>query len=166
MTSPLLLLKAIREGNLSAVKKQLDAGVPVELDDGQGDPGLPLGMACFIGHLDIIKELVARGATINRPDNRAPTSPLSMAIRGNKTEVVRLLIELGADLPDGMTTGLTENEVMLAQLKAIRDGFAAAKNNAEATQAENFEEIHIAAFTGVDTQVLEAEVLQAARNLH
>ena len=166
MTNPLLLLKAIREGNLASVKKHLDGGAPVELDDGQGDPGLPLGMACFMGHIDIARELISRGAPINRPDNRVATSPLSMAIRGNRSEVVRLLIELGADVPDGMATGLTENEVMLAQLKAIRDGFAAAKNKAEATQAENFEEIHIAAFTGVDTQVLEAEALQAARNLH
>ena len=42
MNTPPDLLKAIRTGRLAAVVAALDAGVPVELDDGKGEPGLPL----------------------------------------------------------------------------------------------------------------------------
>ena len=164
MPGPLLLIKAIRGGKLAEVRALLDGGMPVEFDDGQGDPGLPLGMACFMGHNDIVEELIKRGAPVNRPDNSQPTSPLSMAIRGGKTDTVKLLLELGADLPTGMVTGLTEHEVMLAQLKAIRAGFASAKNDAEAAQAQEFEEINLQGFSGVDTQVLESEMIQAAKD--
>ena len=48
----------------------------VELDDGQGDPGLPLGIACFMGFVDIVRELAKRGAKVNLPDNSVQTSPL------------------------------------------------------------------------------------------
>jgi hypothetical protein len=47
----------------------------------------------------------SRGAKVNTPDNSQPTSPLSMAIRGKRTEVVKALIELGAQVPPGMHTG-------------------------------------------------------------
>ena len=55
MTPPLDLLKAIRTGQLAAVVAALDAGAPVELDDGKGDPGLPLAIACFLGHAEIVR---------------------------------------------------------------------------------------------------------------
>ena len=51
------LMKAIRSGNLRKVVAALDAGAPVELDDGKGDPGLPLAIACFMGHAEIVREL-------------------------------------------------------------------------------------------------------------
>ncbi len=165
MPDSISLIKAIRAGNLEQVRTLLEAGVPAEFDDGQGDPGLPLGMACFLGHGDIARELIAHGAQVNRPDNLAPTSPLSMAIRARKLQVVQLLLELGAELPEGADTGLSEPEVMMAQLKAIRNGYSRPKDSEEASQAENFEEILVQGFSGVDTQVLEAEVIQAAREL-
>ena len=86
------LIKAIRTGRLKDVVQILDAGTAVELDDGQGDPGLPLAIACFMGHADIVRELALRGAKINFKDNSTPTSPLSMALRGKKTEVIKVLI--------------------------------------------------------------------------
>ena len=54
-----------------------------------------MGIACFMGYSDIVRELASRGARVNVDDNSAPTSPLSMAIRGQRNEVVRTLIELG-----------------------------------------------------------------------
>ena len=57
MSPPADLIKAIRTGLLSEVIAALDAGAPVELDDGKGDPGLPLAMACFTGHAEIVREL-------------------------------------------------------------------------------------------------------------
>ena len=111
------LLKAIRGGQLRDVVAVLNAGTPVELHDGKGDPGLPLAMACFMGHAEIVRELVLRGAKVNLTDNAVPTSPLSMALRGSKKDVVKVLIELGANVPAGMHTGLTAEE--LAQARAL-----------------------------------------------
>jgi len=158
MTSPLDLIKAIRSGRLVDVRAVLDAGVPVELSDGPGDPGLPMGIACFMGFADIVRELAARGANVNLPDNSLPTSPLSMAIRGSRTEVVRTLVELGAIVPVGMKCGLTDQEIILAQWKAQRSGHIAPRQD-----SPDVEEINVGSCFGTDTQVLEADVLRAAR---
>ena len=156
------LLKAIRGGKLREVVAALDAGAPVELHDGKGDPGLPLAMACFMGHAEIVRELVLRGAKANAADNRAPTSPLSMALRGNKKEVVKVLIELGAVVPEGMQTGLTDNEMMLALWKAQHFGAIAGKQEGDRPVVE---EIKMVGCYGTDTAVLEADVVRAAREM-
>ena len=118
MSSQDALIKAVRSGHLVEVLAALDAGAPVEINDGQGVPGLPLGIACFMGFPDIVRELVRRGAQVNIADNREPVSPLSMAIRGGKTEVVKLLIELGAEVPAGMQTGLSDQDLAQAKYMA------------------------------------------------
>lgn len=165
MTAPLDLIKAIRTGRLADVVAALDAGASVELNDGQGDPGLPLAMACFMGFPEIVRELVLRGAKVNFPDNRAPTSPLSMALRGGRTEVVKVLIELGAEVPPDTQTGLTEQELMLARWKAQHFG-AATSGSAPRSPLEIVEEIQLAGGCyGTDTAVLEAEVIRAARDM-
>lgn len=166
MPEQLILIKAIRSGRLAEVRAALDAGAPVELDDGMGDPGLPMGVACFMGFVDIVRELAARGAIVNLPDNSIPTSPLNMAIRGAKIEAVRALVELGADVPEGLKTGLSEHDLMLAQWKAHRDGKASAKT-AEALGVEpEFEEIEVLRCAGTDTQVLDAEMLRSVRGVN
>lgn len=168
MTAQLLLIKAIRTGQLNEVCRLLDAGTPVEMDDGHGDSGLPMGIACFMGHVDIVRELAKRGAKVNLVDNDLATSPLSMAIRGSRTEVVRTLIELGAKVPVGAVTGLTEHEIMLAQWKAFRDGHNQEHSEADhgAFEAEPvFEEIDAVRCIGTDTMVLEADALRAATKM-
>lgn len=164
MSSQLLLIKAIRSGQLAEVRAALDAGAPVEHDEGGGEPGLPMGIACFMGHAEIVRELAARGARVNVDDNSQPTSPLNMALRGKRTEVVRTLLELGAEPPAGMVTGLTENEVMIARWKAQRDGHT---KPVELDPAElpDIEEIDMRACAGTDTVVLEADALRIARNM-
>jgi hypothetical protein len=164
MASQLDLIKAIRTGRLADVRVMLDAGIAVEMDDGGGDPGLAMGIACFMGHVEIVRELAGRGAAVNLPDNKAPTSPLTMALRGGKTEVVRVLIELGAEVPDGMKTGLSEHDVLLAQLKSQRAGKATPKTLEALGQQQEFEEIQVLSCSGTDTQVLDAEMLRAIRD--
>ncbi len=164
MSSQITLIKAIRAGQLAAVRAALDAGAPVELDDGNGDPGLPMGIACFMGFADIVRELAQRGARINLDDNNLPTSPLSMAVRGKRTEVVRTLLELGAELPPGMETGLNENEIMIACWKAQRDGHAK-KDELDPATLPQVEEIEMTSCIGTDTMVLEADALRLARDM-
>jgi ankyrin repeat protein len=162
MDSQLLLIKAIRSGKLADVQAVLDSGGSIELDDPNGSPGLPMGIACFMGFVDIVRELARHGGKVNSPDNTEPTSPLSMAKRGNRTEVVRALIELGLNLPEGMALGLTEHEIMLAQWIAVRDGHA----SHDVGNGAVIEEIDAKACFGTDTTVLEAEALRAARSIH
>lgn len=159
MNSPIDLVKAVRSGQLSVVVAALDAGAPVELDDGLGVPGLPLGVACFMGHADIVRELVKRGAKVNLPDNREPVSPLSMALRGGRTEIVRLLVELGVEIPPGMPIGLGEAEILAARRAgALPGGWVEG-------DLPHIEEIEIVRCFGTDTGVLEADVIRAAREM-
>lgn len=151
------LLKAIRAGRLKDVKAALDAGAVI---DDEGQAGFMLGMACFLGHVDIVRELVLRGAQVNAADNAAVTAPLAMAVRGGHKEVIRALVELGALVPDSMPVGLGEQELKAAQWIAFRDGHARL-DEADATLSGEVEEIHFARPSHVDTQVLEAEALRA-----
>jgi hypothetical protein len=162
VNTPPDLLKAIRTGQLAAVVAALDAGAPVELDDGKGDPGLPLAIACFLGHAEIVRELAIRGAKVNCGDNRQPNSPLSMAVRAGRTEVVKVLIEHGAEVPEGMETGLRKDELMLARWKAqhLDAGKAAA-----AAPGPVIEEIQVGGCYGTDTDVLNAEMRRAVEAL-
>jgi ankyrin repeat protein len=165
VTPPIDLVKAIRTGRLADVTAAFDAGAQVELHDGQGDPGLPLAIACFMGYADIVRELLSRGATLNFPDNRAPTSPLSMALRGRKNEVVKTLIELGVEIPPGTQTGLSDDELMQARLKAKHHEVNAAKLSLLPANLDDVEEINMMGCYGTDTAVLEADVLRAAREM-
>ena len=158
------LIKAVRSGDLEKVRALLEAGNPVELDDGQGVPGLPLGIACFMGHVAIVRELVKHGARVNLADNNAPVSPLAMATRGKRTDVVRLLVELGAEVPPGMPTGLSPQELIAAQWQAQRSDLRTAPAGT-ADDAPHVEEIVMSKPFGVDTTVLEADVLRAAREM-
>ena len=162
MSSSVDLIKAIRSGRLAAVIAALDAGAQVEMHDGQGDPGLPMAIACFMGFPEIVRELAIRGAKVNFPDNNDPTSPLSMALRGKKSEVVKVLIELGVNLPAGVQTGLTEQELTVAKWKAQHFG-AATDPTGKVVNA--VEEIEMVRCYGTDTNVLEADVMRYAREL-
>lgn len=160
MTQPPDLLKAIRTGNLKDVHSALES------DPALGSAGLAelaMGMACFLGHADIVRALFERGFGVSLPDNTVATSPLKMAIRGGRKEVVRLLIELGLVVPEGVDTGLTAQEITVAQWIAFRDGFGAQGDHAaEASTGPAVEEIVVGRLNGVDTQVLESDALRAA----
>lgn len=165
MTAAIDLLKAIRTGRLQEVRALLDAGTSVEINDGRGDPGLPLGVACFMGYVEIVRELIARGAKANLPDNSQPTSPLSMAIRGRRTEVVKALIEMGVEVPPGMKTGLTDQEMMVARWRGRHYDAASADRTQAGEEPPVFEEIEMVRCYGTDTSVLDADLIRAARDM-
>ena len=164
MNTPPDLLKAIRTGRLSEVIAALDAGAPIELEDGKGDPGLPLAIACFLGHAEIVRELAIRGAKVNSSDNNAPTSPLSMAVRAGKTEVIKVLIEHGAVVPEGMATGLRDDELMLARWKAQHFGVGQASGGVAGNEPV-IEEIQVGGCYGTNTDVLNAEMRRAVEEV-
>ncbi len=109
------------------------------------------------------RELVSRGAKVNTPDQ--PTSPLSMAIRGGRSEVVKVLIELGAAIPPGMKTGLTEQEIMIARWKGHQYGASTSQPAERGNEQPVFEEIEMTRCYGTDTAVLDADMIRAAREM-
>ncbi len=156
MNPPVDLMKAIRSGELSQVVYALDSGAEVELDDGHGNPGLPLAIACFMGHAEIVRELALRGAKVNFADNSDPSSPLAMAVRARRTEVVKVLIEVGAEVPANMHTGLSEQELTVARWKAYHFGALRAEDSQSGEPI--IEEIQVLGCYGTDTNVLNAEM--------
>lgn len=114
--TPQDLVQAVRTGELSAVIARLQSvgnSKPADL-------GLGLAMACFLGYRDIVRELVRRGALLNLPPGLTDVSPLAMAIKGKQRKTTRLLIALGAKIPPGMETGLTQEELDEANTLARR----------------------------------------------
>ena len=135
-TTPHDLARAVRSGKLEEVLAVLDSGLgsrqPAEL-------GLGLAMACFLGHREIARELIRRGAPLNLPPGLADASPIMMAIKGGQTKTVRMLISYGAQVPVGVDTGLTHEEYAEALAKARTRRRASPSETNEKSSARNAE---------------------------
>lgn len=116
-----------------------------------------------MGHAEIVRELAIRGAKLNFSDNSLPTSPLAMAVRAGKPEVVKVLIEHGAIVPAGMATGLRDDELMLARWKAQQ--FGAAGTGFPIDGETVIEEINVGRCYGTDTGILDAEMRRAVEEI-
>lgn len=85
-----------RHGHAAALVEYLDAGVPVNLTNSQGDTLLIL--AAYHSRLSVVELLLARGADHARINDRGQTA-LAAAVFRQDTPVVTALLEAGAD-PD------------------------------------------------------------------
>jgi ankyrin repeat protein len=88
------LFDMARSGDAAALAAYLDAGVPVNLTNHNGDTLVML--AAYHGHPDTVEVLTARGADVNRINDRGQT-PLAGAVFKGEDDVVRLLVAAGAD---------------------------------------------------------------------
>ncbi|WP_353810400.1 ankyrin repeat domain-containing protein [Agromyces sp. SYSU T00194] len=77
----------------------VDAGVPADLADGQGNTLLML--AAYHGHAALVAALAERGAEVDRLNARGQ-SPLAGAVFKGEGDVIRALLAAGAD-PDAGT---------------------------------------------------------------
>ncbi|MFI9503925.1 ankyrin repeat domain-containing protein [Nocardia sp. NPDC052566] len=100
-----------RQGDAEALVAYLDAGVPVNLTNDNGDTLLML--AAYHGHPDAVAALLARGADPNRPNDKGQT-PLAGAVFKGETEIVRALLAAGAD-PDAGTPSAREAAAMFGK---------------------------------------------------
>jgi len=87
-----------RAGDHVRLAAYVDAGVPADLTDASGNTLLML--AAYYGHADTVRTLVARGADVDRLNDRGQ-SPLAGAVFKGEDAVVGLLVESGADLDAG-----------------------------------------------------------------
>jgi ankyrin repeat protein len=98
------LAAAAIAGDLDAVQRLLDLGLPVDAADLQGCTALL--RAAGGGHLDIVRRLLERGGNPSL-SARTGATPLSAAISMRHASVVDLLLQAGADpnqaLPGGVT---------------------------------------------------------------
>jgi ankyrin repeat protein len=91
------IFEACALGSADRVRELLDAQ-PDLTKTYAPDGFTPLGLAAYFGHLDAVKLLVARGADVNAPSNNAQkVPPLVSAAAGKHEQVVRLLLESGAN---------------------------------------------------------------------
>jgi len=111
-----LLLKYADEINLfeaSAVGKfdvvaHLLYTYPDAVNDHADDGFTPLGLACYFGQFEVARYLVLKGADVNLPSNNGfNVFPIHSAAAGNYTDIVRMLVENGANVNVKQQAGAT-----------------------------------------------------------
>jgi len=94
--SELDLFEASAIGLLDQVE-QILSKEPEKVDEFASDGFQALGLACFFGHLEVVRTLLAHGArTDMAARNPMKVMPLHSAAAGRNSEIVQLLIERGA----------------------------------------------------------------------
>lgn len=84
------------EGNLEAVKFLIDNGASI---DGRRVLGRPLNNAAENGNTEVVEYLIKKGANVNIvSNNNNENTALRSAISGGYFDIVKLLVENGADL--------------------------------------------------------------------
>src|SRR5258705_10146783 len=92
-----------RSGDAATLAAYLDAGVPANLTNTNGDTLVML--AAYYGHESLVAALIARGADVNRHNNRGQT-PLAGAVFKNDTTIIELLLSADADPLAGSPSAL------------------------------------------------------------
>lgn len=89
------LVRQAEAGDLSALRRLLDAGVPVDTRDARGRTALLA--ATHANHIDVAQLLIQRGADVNAKDEMQD-SPFLFAGAQGRFEILRLTLGAGADL--------------------------------------------------------------------
>jgi ankyrin repeat protein len=113
------LYKAAQRGDVEACGLHLDRGADIY---GSGVTVTPLYEAVLMGHIDVARLLVARGADINRLPRRGTQSLLFLADQNGDVDMCRLLIEAGVDLQAGDESGWTALHQICARYPILQGG--------------------------------------------
>ena len=85
---------AVKEGNLAEIKRMVEAGQDIEIQDTYSLKQTALGWAAFIGYLDVVEYLVSKGANLYAGDTADVTSAFKSAILGGNIKVIEYLYPL------------------------------------------------------------------------
>jgi ankyrin repeat protein len=100
---PATLVRAAKKGELERVRRLLDEGVPV---DGMAAQVFPLFAAAFYGHVEVVRLLRARGASLELTVAEDTTALHALAQPNLSREVCDAILEGATDV-DRTTNGLT-----------------------------------------------------------
>jgi hypothetical protein len=128
---PEALFEAARTGDRARVVQLLDGGADVNAATRYGVTAL--GFAASMGHLEIVKLLVERGANVNVADSFYGSRPVDFARRGGHKAVIDFLLPLtDTRRPADITTRITLNA---SQLRAFEGNYQSAASGAQVTVA-------------------------------
>ncbi|HEY9151462.1 MAG TPA: ankyrin repeat domain-containing protein [Anaerolineales bacterium] len=133
----LTIFEAAATGKMNHIMRIL-AHDPQLVNAYSDDGYQPLGLACFFGNLETARYLINSGARVNSPSqNEMNVTPLHSAAAGGHTELVKLLLEHGANPNAVQKSGFTPLH-------------AAAQNG-------DVQSIHALLFHGADADIKSAE---------
>lgn len=98
---------AAKSGDLNAIRRELDRGVPVDLDDEYYGTPLAVAARSRAAGADVVWLLLSRGANPNPPVRSLEGPPLFQAAKGGDVDRVRVLLEAGADARFHDSSGIT-----------------------------------------------------------
>lgn len=99
------LHRAAAKGDVAAVQRLLDQGVPVDVREKKG--GTPFYEAARRGQLEVMKLLLKNGAKVDDAGREGKVTPLFVAAEYKQAEVIRFLLKNGADADHKDSFGIT-----------------------------------------------------------
>ena len=87
-------MRAAMNGDVSKVVDMVEAGMPVDITDGEYG-WTALIIAAFWNRIDVVRCLLDKGANVNKQDSEGWTALHSASYRNN-TDVMRMLLQHGA----------------------------------------------------------------------
>lgn len=160
--TPSKLVAAIRAGDLGGVIRAIEEGADIEETDMHGFGGLPLRTACFAGNIEIVRELLERGADINAMAGDGPGAPLRLAERGGHQALVAFLLQGGEQSPSFGKMDSAPPSRLDTDQPQPRTAEAQPDNTIEFTSQpdQTIEEVDLTACYGLDTNLLTLDLLR------
>jgi hypothetical protein len=112
---------AARKGDAAAVKALLDKGIKPDAKWRYGQTAL--FPACDRGHIEVVRLLLERGASVTVRDSFYQATPLTWALNKGHAAVAMLLLEKGAPNSEQvLSTGITAGHAELVKLSLAKGG--------------------------------------------
>lgn len=89
------LVAAALHGDVQAIKKAINEGANIDIQDDEGFT--PLNRAAKLSYFHLVKYYIELGADVNIPNNNKIT-PLHYGVEYNNVKIVNLLLEEGANI--------------------------------------------------------------------